>query len=276
MAGGHHQHMDEDEGVMDCSNTTGGFVSSSSLSSSDSEAVLTNESDREGDDELTDFPGNETMASIQQHQVRTNSGHEKQHRTKLLLSGMHNQHIQLGQILPSAQVSSPVHVTSPVRTALVATCPMDDDIMWGAGAGAGSCSGGDGSLGDVSSDPVSGLDVREIRAGCRRIREERPGFTVLTSANELLSRFLQDRHQTELRLGALDAAEIEKLRSLAAMYSLDMTTTPERTILTKTSNTMQAVKVEQTNLSQRLLTDFKRRCYSSPGHKHNQPDSDNN
>lgn len=39
---------------------------------------------------------------------------------------------------------------------------------------------------------------------------------------------------------------------------------------------MQAVKVEQTNMSQRLLTDFKRRCYSVPGHKNNQPDSDNN
>lgn len=40
------------------------LLSSSSLSSSDSEAVNTNESDHEGDDELTDWPGNEGMVNF--------------------------------------------------------------------------------------------------------------------------------------------------------------------------------------------------------------------
>ncbi|CAG2058641.1 unnamed protein product [Timema podura] len=46
----------------------------------------------------------------------------------------------------------------------------------------------------------SGQDVclrngREIRAGRRRIRGETPGFSIMTSANEKLSRFLQDPDQ---------------------------------------------------------------------------------
>lgn len=48
---------------MDCGNLND-FLSSSSLSSSDSEAGETNESDREGDDELTDWPGNEAMVNF--------------------------------------------------------------------------------------------------------------------------------------------------------------------------------------------------------------------
>lgn len=40
---------------------------------------------------------------------------------------------------------------------------------------------------------------RTIRAGRRRLRDTRAGFSVLTSANEKLSRFLQDPTQLELR-----------------------------------------------------------------------------
>lgn len=61
-----HSHLKQqfhDENGMDCGNLND-FLSSSSLSSSDSEAGETNESDREGDDELTDWPGNEAMVNF--------------------------------------------------------------------------------------------------------------------------------------------------------------------------------------------------------------------
>lgn len=53
----------EDHSFMDCSNFNE-FLSSSSLSSSDSETEETNESDHEGDDELTDWPGHEAMINF--------------------------------------------------------------------------------------------------------------------------------------------------------------------------------------------------------------------
>ena len=53
----------DDQNYMDCASMND-FLSSSSLSSSDSEAVLTNETDHEGDDELTDWPGNEVMINF--------------------------------------------------------------------------------------------------------------------------------------------------------------------------------------------------------------------
>ncbi|XP_063238527.1 G patch domain-containing protein 2-like isoform X3 [Bacillus rossius redtenbacheri] len=60
-----------------------------------------------------------------------------------------------------------------------------------------------GGLGLMSEDARQAcrthLSGREIRAGRRRIRGERPGFSILTSANEKLSRFLQDPGQSELR-----------------------------------------------------------------------------
>lgn len=44
-----------------------------------------------------------------------------------------------------------------------------------------------------------GFGDRKIRGGRRRIQTERPGFSVLTSANEKLSRFLQDCDQVTLK-----------------------------------------------------------------------------
>ena len=38
------------------------------------------------------------------------------------------------------------------------------------------------------SSPNNLPEIREFRAGCRRIREERPGFSIISSANEYLSR----------------------------------------------------------------------------------------
>ncbi|RVE49400.1 hypothetical protein evm_005912 [Chilo suppressalis] len=103
-------------------------------------------------------------------------------------------------------------------------------------------------------------EVREIRAGCRRIREERPGFLILSAANEQLSKFLQDSCQSELKLPSFhDPGEKEKLESLAKLYSLKLQVEMGRPILRKTSNTMQAVRVEHSYYN--FPTDHKRRCY---------------
>ena len=78
-------------------------------------------------------------------------------------------------------------------------------------------------------------EVREIRAGCRRIRDERPGFLILSAANEQLSKFLQDSCQTELKLPSLnDPEEKEKLESLAKLYSLELQVEMGRPVLRKT------------------------------------------
>ncbi|XP_018330106.1 G patch domain-containing protein 2-like [Agrilus planipennis] len=63
------------------------------------------------------------------------------------------------------------------------------------------------------------IDPREIRAGCRRLREERPSYSISTGANERVARFLQDATKSELHLYGV---EREKLGQLAALYSLDM------------------------------------------------------
>ncbi|PSN52427.1 hypothetical protein C0J52_16256 [Blattella germanica] len=118
-----------------------------------------------------------------------------------------------------------------------------------------------------------GLNGREIRAGRRRIRGERPGFSIVTSANEKLSRFLQDPGQSELRLHPMQKQERDQLCHLANLYSLQMTSDPNRQtcpVLTKTRNTMRAVRVDQvrlTRLQARLhhLSDFKRRRKMPPG-----------
>lgn len=41
------------------------------------------------------------------------------------------------------------------------------------------------------------MEVREIRAGCRRIRNERPGFTIFSSVNDHLSRFVFYNNSTK-------------------------------------------------------------------------------
>jgi len=64
---------------------------------------------------------------------------------------------------------------------------------------------------------------REIRAGRRHLGAQRgPAFSILTSANEKLSRFLQDSAQSEIRLHPMTRAERDQLSQLAALYSLQM------------------------------------------------------
>lgn len=71
--------------------------------------------------------------------------------------------------------------------------------------------------------------------GCRRLREERPGFSISTSANERVARFLQDSTKSELHLFGV---EKEKLSQLAALYYLDLWSEDSgSSLLRKTNNT---------------------------------------
>ncbi|GLH12340.1 Uncharacterized protein GBIM_17071 [Gryllus bimaculatus] len=180
-------------------NSAGDLLSSSSLSSSESDAGLyTNDEGREGDDEQSDWVGGGGGGWWEDYDPDDGSPER----------------------LPSDRVF--------------------DAILTG-------------SLAHMSEESkasyrmrMQGLSDREIRAGRRRLRPERPGFSVLTSANEKLSRFLQDSAQSELRLHPMQAPERAQLGHLAALYSLHMRTDAgSRPVLTKTQDTMRAVRVDQ-------------------------------
>lgn len=70
-------------------------------------------------------------------------------------------------------------------------------------------------------------------AGCRRLREERPGFSINTSANERVARFLQDSSKSELHLFGV---EKEKLSQLAGLYYLDLWSEDSGSSLLKKTN----------------------------------------
>lgn len=77
-------------------------------------------------------------------------------------------------------------------------------------------------------------EIREFRSGCRRVNNERPGFTVKISVNERLSKFLQDVRQTEIHINDFDMYERESLANLAKMYSLTIVNESGSAILRKT------------------------------------------
>lgn len=257
----HLKQVFHEQNGMDCGNLND-FLSSSSLSSSDSEAGETNESDREGDDELTDWPGNEAMVNFaskndfkRAKSVRGGLANAANslNRTSAMASGRYNandecmgqdedtlmsadelctSHLNASQIpnetnillnagpniFPSkfspsiptrlASTNSPAALSSPSTSdnqltsntsasrALRNTTSLPIDIVppvhaqpFGldvqTGAQIESEMSGETSNHFLSSPNV---EVREIRAGCRRIRNERPGFTIFSSVNEHLSR----------------------------------------------------------------------------------------
>lgn len=127
-----------------------------------------------------------------------------------------------------------------------------------------SWSGGEGHEGDdeltdwapsmdnnsfVDQTSWTDSDPREIRAGCRRWHDERPGFCISTGANERVAKFLQDSSKSEIRLLG---AERDKLGQLATLYSLDLWFDgPTSSVLRKTSKTpcMQPTQRHHSNLS---------------------------
>lgn len=100
-----------------------------------------------------------------------------------------------------------------------------------------------------------GLSGREIRAGRRHV-DNKPGYSIITSANEKVSRFLQDPTQSELKLHPMRQPEREKLRRLANLYSLSLKGDLGCPILYKTRHTTQAVCVDQVSLNR--FSDYKR------------------
>ncbi|XP_055694274.1 uncharacterized protein LOC129796395 [Lutzomyia longipalpis] len=259
----------DDPNFMDCSLSE--FLSSSSLSSSDSEAAATNESDHEGDDELTDWPGNEVMINFASKNdfkrarppklTKTRSNHETRDPDTDMMN------VDGAQPVPHLTGHMLLGGKAPVSTQPINIAGGSSYSSGGGGGGAGGCPEIESEMsGETSnhflSSPNTLSDVREIRAGCRRIREERPGFSIITSVNEDLSRFLQDGQQMELRLPESNVKEHEKLSHLAKLYSLNMQLNDGCAILTKTSNTTQTVRIDRSSMSKRLLlSDHKRRCY---------------
>ncbi|XP_063709845.1 uncharacterized protein LOC134838279 [Culicoides brevitarsis] len=271
----------DENSFMDCGN----LMSSSSLSSSDSEPVFANESDHEGDDELTDWPGNEAMINFaSKHDFKK----ALKTRPKLpQIPQMQDDLIQDDDTLMSTEdvnvdtcvlnklpgyvpatfgngfqpmpCSSSTAVSTPSSSSVLRSVSMPINIAepYQYTTQIESEMSGDTSN-NILSSPNTFTEVREIRAGCRRIGGT-PGFSIITSVNEQLARFLQDDNQIRLRL--FDVQEIEKLEDLAKLYSLTITRENGCIVLDKTSKTMQSIRVDQSNFSKLYLSDYKRRCY---------------
>ncbi|XP_053608783.1 uncharacterized protein LOC128674316 [Plodia interpunctella] len=317
--------FDDSNSGMDCAGNE-----SSSLSSSDSDGVVTNDSDREGDDELTDWPGIEELKvfnksltfksskSVNNNTVSTMPPPKRLKKEKLLIksgwascknkfkkkrakvdSGNEDDAMMSDsktvvdledEVLSKENILQP-HSSfssfSDIKNAGVLGQNANETFFHSFQAfqkeqgseifsqtprsnfSLQKTSSSDLNVSEKSpqSDHYYSehsmnavTEVREIRAGCRRVREERPGFLILSAANEQLSKFLQDSCQTELKLPSFhDPEEREKLESLAKLYSLELQVEMGRPILRKTSNTMQAIRVEHCH--SQLPSDHKRRCY---------------
>ncbi|XP_069168269.1 G patch domain-containing protein 2-like isoform X2 [Procambarus clarkii] len=99
---------------------------------------------------------------------------------------------------------------------------------------------------------------REIRAGRRRIRDRKPGFSIVSSVNDKVSRFLQDPRQSELRLRPMTDKDRDQLNHLADLYSLTIRSSDDQTapILTKTRCVAQRrISARNTITKQRLEAD---------------------
>lgn len=194
----------DDQNFMDCGNLND-FLSSSSLSSSDSEAVLTNESDHEGDDELTDWPGNEAMINF----ASKNDFKRAKPRNKSVLQQIKQDDIvqdedtlimSTDEILPGHDIYEKTsnslnilrsNIDLPLTTTNTISLPIDiagtsRSVYQYTNQIESEMSGETSN--HLLSSPNNLYEIREILAGCRRIREERPGFSIISSANEDLSR----------------------------------------------------------------------------------------
>lgn len=240
----------DDPNGMDCGHFND-FLSSSSLSSSDSEAGLTNESDREGDDELTDWPGNEELVNFASKNdfkrakpSRSNPIGSLNNKASSFLHGKcgHDDvmaqdedtlmsadelRAQASHIIPNSSHSNesdtlraPDSLIMPIKIsasndleAASSSCTSDKNLFQDDRNGLRSSVSLPINIvpqqnamvgfqprsqiesemsGETSNYFLSSpmMEVREIRAGCRRIRDERPGFTIFSSVNEHLSRFV--------------------------------------------------------------------------------------
>lgn len=235
---------------MDCGNLND-FLSSSSLSSSDSEAGETNESDREGDDELTDWPGNEAMVNFASKNdfkrakpargPINNAASSKSRFVNDDCMGQDEDTLMSADELPTPFASHlsrtsqnptesntlfnsdsifPPKFPATIQNRLISddsqalSSPSTSENHFTSNSNRMLCSAISSPIeivqqgqpnvacgihavqiesemsGETSNPFLSSLPVREIRAGCRRIHDERPGFTIFSSVNEHLARFV--------------------------------------------------------------------------------------
>ncbi|XP_053594285.1 G patch domain-containing protein 2-like isoform X2 [Microplitis demolitor] len=192
----------QSEDAMDCSR-----ISSSSISSSDSEAgIITNDEDREGDDEQSDWFGDSNLWD-------EDCTDDNKAPSNPAFQSMLQKNFE--------------HLTDEAKR------NYRQRIQW----------------------IRDGLSGREIRAGRRHV-DNKPGYSIITSANEKVSRFLQDPSQSELKLHPMHQPEREKLRRLANLYSLNLKGDLNCPILYKTRHTTQAICVDQ--VSFKRFSDYKR------------------
>ncbi|XP_053979733.1 G patch domain-containing protein 2 isoform X2 [Hylaeus anthracinus] len=204
------------EDTIDCSR-----ISSSSISSSDSEAgLITNDEDREGDDEQSDWIGEPSWwddgESTNEDKVTTDPAFQ------MILHGSFE------------------HATDKARK----------------------------SYRQRIQRIREGHSGREIRAGRRHV-DNKPGYSIITSANEKVSRFLQDPTQSELKLHPMRQPEREKLRRLANLYSLSLKGDLGCPILYKTRNTTQAICIDHVPLKR--FSDHKRLRRTPPNSPNPEP-----
>lgn len=203
----------DENSFMDCGN----LMSSSSLSSSDSEPVFANESDHEGDDELTDWPGNEAMINFaSKHDFKR----ALKTRPKLpQILQMQDDLIQDDDTLMSTEdvnigidtcivdklpgyvptFASPMNAFQPIPcTSTGVSTSSSSNVLRSVSMPINiaepyqytkqieSEMSGDTSN-NILSSPNTFTEVREIRAGCRRIGGT-PGYSIITSVNEQLAK----------------------------------------------------------------------------------------
>lgn len=215
----------DENNFMDCGNLND-LMSSSSLSSSDSEPVFANESDHEGDDELTDWPGNEAMINFaSKHDfkralktrpklpqiLQMQDDLIQDDDTLMSIEDVVNIGIDTSKIdacgldklpgyVPAFANSinagfqpmpcSSTAVSTPSSSSVLRSVSMPIDITepYQYTKQIESEMSGDTSN-NILSSPNTFTEVREIRAGCRRIGGT-PGYSIITSVNEQLARLL--------------------------------------------------------------------------------------
>lgn len=268
---GHHNRrrflqFTVDQHSMDCEELND--FSSSSLSSSDSEDNhAANDTDREGDDELTDWPGNESVCGEQKYdskrkltkrnalpQIKSdpeslNSMLMAEDDTVMSnttavgdgcsLNWPSSSTVEYREAVEHLPFQSSEPITIAAKTGFSSICrgnvniTGEDDLIMPLKQIESEMSG-ETSNPFLSSPPCQPNEVREIRAGCRRVKGERPGFSIKTSVNERLARFLQDPRQLQIRLPDIEIYEHESLINLATLYSLQMSLDNGCAVLNKT------------------------------------------
>lgn len=177
--------FNDENSFMDCGLTD--LLSSSSLSSSDSEPVFANESDHEGDDELTDWPGNEAMINFaSKHDFKRAKARPKLPQ----IPQMQDDLIQDDDTLMSTDVDvSAFRVETPgAYSARSVSIPIDIATPYQHTKQIESEMSGDTSNNILSSPNTNFTEVREIISGCRRIEMQRKSVRIITPVNEQLAR----------------------------------------------------------------------------------------